>query len=130
METLRDKIEITSLITGFAAAALAGITEILPEQEHFTNMPIWAVAAGAMATYIGTFIFSSDQRLHRESNSAFSKEKEHTEYTEYTSSKDLKYLIETNDLYSKNKEITNILDHNLKDSTEANIYKFDEYSRK
>ena len=33
METLRDKIEKVSLITGYAAAALAGITEILPDRK-------------------------------------------------------------------------------------------------
>ncbi len=89
METLRDKIEKVSLITGYAAAALAGITEILPDREHFTSTPLWAVASTAMAAYLINIATNPDPRNNREYNSAFSPEKqvENTSYSEITEDK-------------------------------------------
>ena len=47
MVNIRDNLERISLITGYAATALAGVTELLPEKEYFSNAPIWGVASAA-----------------------------------------------------------------------------------
>ena len=75
MANLRDKIERISLITGYAAAALAGLTELLPEREHFSSAPIWYVASAFMAAYLINVATNPDPRHNREYNSAFSREK-------------------------------------------------------
>ena len=75
MANLRDKIERISLITGYAAAALAGLTELLPEREHFSSAPIWYGASALMAAYLINVATNPDPRHNREYNSAFSKEK-------------------------------------------------------
>ena len=75
MANLRDKIEKVSLITGYVAAALAGLTELLPEREHFSSAPIWYGASAAMAVYLINIATNPDPRHNREYNSAFSKEK-------------------------------------------------------
>jgi len=75
MVNIRDKLERISLITGYAATALAGVTELLPEREYFSSGPIWGVASAAMAAYLINIITNPDPRHNREYNSAFSKEK-------------------------------------------------------
>ncbi|MAG61500.1 hypothetical protein CMI43_01645 [Candidatus Pacearchaeota archaeon] len=75
MVNIRDNLERISLITGYAATALAGVTELLPEKEYFSNAPIWGVASAAMAAYIINIATNPDPRHNREYNSAFSKEK-------------------------------------------------------
>ena len=75
MANIRDKLERISLITGYAATALAGVTELLPEREYFSSGPIWGVASAAMAAYLINVATNPDPRHNREYNSAFSKEK-------------------------------------------------------
>lgn len=75
MVNIRDKLERISLITGYAATALAGVTELLPEREYFSSGPIWGVASAAMAAYLINVATNPDPRHNREYNSAFSKEK-------------------------------------------------------
>ena len=75
MANIRDKLERISLITGYAATALAGVTELLPEKEYFSRGPIWGVASAAMAAYLINIITNPDPRHNREYNSAFSREK-------------------------------------------------------